>query len=344
MKNLKINQAINYESVLCPICDSNNNHRLFEVSQRIIVECNNCGHEYVNPVPLFSDRDNYFFLSFETDALNTKIDITYINKVLRKYHLINCKVLDLGCGQGRLEYGLIQAGWNQENLYLMDKSKSSLDVAKKMCESVNIIAKDLDEGIGFTNYFDCILMVEFFEDLIHPRESLQIVLDALKEEGLLIIRGLPNNRSFESFLGQERWKMRTFEKHYSFFNPHTFVHFTKHFPNMEILEFGCFLQEGYSFYDIARIGKDIGIIKGSIGTEQYEMHNGKIMGTDKLIDLILTKIRSKDISDYYYSERLPKQQLASLSDKKDIENFFDKIHLDYLLSPDFSVVTKKCKG
>jgi len=342
MKKYRLREQIeSFENVLCPICDSSDFHKLFDIPPRTIVECDKCGHEYVNPLPIFKCKDNYFFPSFEKDALATKIDLTYITRILRKYQLLNCRLLDLGCGQGRIAKGLIQTGLNPENLYLMDRSESSINIIKKMNEPVNIIKKDLDDGIEFTNYFDCIVMVELFEHLIHPKKSLEIILNALKKGGLLVIRSIPNNKSFESFLGKEKWKMRNFEMHYSFFNPETFCRFAEQFSNLEVLEFGCFLQEGYHFYDIIKISRNIGVIKKSIGNDQHEKYNGGLISTSKLTNLLLKKIRRENIIDYYYNDRLPKHQIKNLSSRKDVEKFFNKINLDYFLSPDFSVVARK---
>jgi SAM-dependent methyltransferase len=345
MKTFKTNeQILRYESVLCPVCGRDDFHELFHVTQRTIVECNNCSHEYVNPAPIFASKDNYYFPSLEMDALNTKIDMAYIAKIVKKYQLTNSKLLDLGCGQGRLTQGLIQAGWHPGNLYLMDRSKAALDTAKERYNAVNIIEQDINEGTGFANYFDCVIMVEFLEDLVYPGKALERALDALKPGGIIIIRGLPNNKSLESFIAGENWKMRVFEKHYSFYNPDTFGIFSNHFPNMEILEFGTFLQRGNRFFNLSRIGKNIGLIKRIIRYDQYEKNNGEIIDTKELTRSILEKLKSANINDYCYCQRLPVQQLANLSNAEDIESFFDEMNLDYLLATDFSVIARRCEN
>lgn len=343
-KSKNFREIKRYEPVVCPVCGSADFNQLFYITERTIVECNNCRHEYVNPVPVFVSVDNYYFPSPEEDALNTSIDLVYITKILKKYGLMNGRMLDLGCGRGRLVQGLTGAGWAPQNLYLMDYSNISLDHAKKKYKSVNIIERDINEGIGVRNYFDCILMVEFFEHFPYPGKVSAKVLDALKPGGVLIIKGIPNNRSFESFIAGESWKMRRSVTHYSFFNLDTFGMLAKQYSSMKILEFGTFLQEGYCFYNLARIAKDIGIITSSKGNGKHETYEGEISCTDDLTGLVLAKLKSLNIDDYWYRDRLPLRQFADLANVVDLESFFDKIHLDYYLSPDFSVVARKCEN
>ncbi len=335
------NQQIEYKTITCVVCNSSKNKPLFYIPPRHIVECINCGHEYASSYP---KRLDYFFLTPEENSPGAKIDLCYLTKIFSKYDLVNCKLLDLGCGPGRLEKGLIEAGWDQKNLYLMEVSESSIDVLQKKYPAAHFILGDAEENIGFDNYFDCILMVEFLEDLINPRKVMENALKALKTNGLLIIRGLPNNKSLESFIGKDRWKMRLFECHYHFFNPDTFLVFAKNFPNIQVLEFGCFLQKGFHFYNIQRLAKNIGIIKESINKEQPKSHDGQVIDDSKLTDLVLKKLSSTDFDTYSHKNRIPRQQLDHLSSTREVEEFFDKVHLDYLLSPDFSVIIRKVRG
>lgn len=328
---------VEYRPTTCAVCSSGDYKPLFSIPPRQIVECKNCGHEYVNPISITPTMSDYLFPSSEEDALNTEIEMSYLKRIFKKYNLVNCRLLDLGCGQGRLEQGLIRAGWDQKNLYLMDTSESALDFAQKIYKSAHILLGDAEGGIGFDDYFYCVLMLEVLEDLVNPRKVMENALGALKTGGLVIIRGLPNNKSLEAFIGQAGWKMRTFERHYQFFNPETFSLFAESFPDAEILEFGCFLQEGYRFYDILRIAKDIGVIGGHQG-------HGRVPQTDELTELVLDKLRSTDFDDYAHRERAPLQKLAAFSTTREVEEFFDGAHLDYLLSPDFSVVLRKVKG
>jgi SAM-dependent methyltransferase len=265
--------------------------------------------------------------------LGTEIDLCYLQGVLRAHGLWNSRLLDLGCGQGRLEHGLIGAGWEAQNLYLVDASPAGLDIARTLCPAAHLSLHDVEEGIPFAGPFDCILMVEFLEDLTDPRPVVAAALEALRPGGLLVVRGMPNNESFEAFVGREQWKMRAMDHHYQFLNPRTFARLVDSLPGGEILSFGCFLQPGYRFYHVARIARDLGLVGRHAGPETPT--------AQALADRVLRRIRAVNLDRYPHRERLPVDELAALSTPPQIQAFFDHIHLDYLLAPDFSAVVQR---
>ena len=326
--------------VNCVVCDSNRYTPLFHIPPRRIVTCSNCDHEYVNPIFSPKDIPECIFHSTDESSIGTQTDITYLAKIFHKYDIKERKLLDLGCGLGRLESGLIGLGWAPQSVYLMDNSERNVKVARKKYPLSTVICGDAQERIGFNDYFDCILMVEFLEHLSNPKEALKNALTALKNDGILIIRGLPNNDSLEAFIGRERWKMRQFIHHYHFFNHSTFSTFVKDFADVSVLEFGTFLQEGYHFYDVARIARNIGVVKESRGDEHTTYDDNVIM-TAELTNLVLAKIESVDFEDYKHRDKLPKRQLTLQLSTEDIKNFFNTISLNQFLSPDFSVVMRK---
>jgi len=307
-----------------------------------IVVCDHCGLEYVSPIPLEALTKDYVFPSLDAEALGTEIDLCYLKGIFEKYQLVNCRLLDLGCGPGRLGPGLIKAGWDQKNLYLMDYSEAEINAARMICPSANFLVRDARRAIGYVDYFGCIIMLEFFEDVTDPRRVMRNALDALKVGGLLIIRGMPNNESIEAFVGREKWKMRVVDHHYNFFNPRTFSHFLENFPDAQLLEFGCFLQEGYRFYNVVRIAKDIGLLKGNAYGDG-PMATGALP-RDEIAQRLLNKLKCADFDTYPNRESLPVEEIANLSTLVEIEAFFDRIHLDYRLAPDFSAVIRKTGG
>ena len=332
--------ATDFKSVSCTVCQGRAHQLLFQIPPRIIIKCKDCGHEFVYS---FVSKPEFSFLPWEEDSPETKIDLHYLEKIFSKYNVVKGKLLDLGCGYGRLEKGLIESGWDQENLYLMEVSESCIDVVKKKYPSAHFILGDGEKDIGFDDYFECILMVELLEHVVNPRTVMTNVLKALKTNGLLIIRALPNNKSFEAYVGKDKWRMRLFEQHHHFFNPDTFSIFVKEFPSIQILEFGCFLQEGFHFYNIQRIARNIGIVKDPISNDRYK-NQDDVVPNSELTDLVLNKLKGINFDSYPYKERIPISQLYRLSSTKEVEAFFDKIHLDYRLSPDFSVVIRKVNG
>lgn len=339
----KQKQSMYMVSVNCTVCDSDRYTTLFHIPPRRIVTCAECGHEYVNPIPNPSDIPECRSSPNEEVSIGTQMDIAYLRKVFDRYDVKNGKLLDLGCGQGRLKRGLIGLGWTPEKIYLMDSSERNLDVVGSKYSSSTVICRDAQEGLGFNDYFDCVLMVEFLEHLANPRNVFQNALAALKQGGLMIVRGLPNNDSLEAFIGNGRWRMRQFVHHYHFFNHETFAAFVSNFGDAHILEVGTFLQEGYRFYDIERIARNIGIVKSS-KQDEHTTYDGTVVKTADLINLVLAKMMGIDFGSYKHKDRLPKKQLTAHSSRDDVEEFFNKVSLDQFLSPDFSVVIRKIRG
>ena len=181
-------------------------------------------------------------------------------------------------------------GWNLKNLYFLDISEASINAIQKQYQSAHFVLANAEENIAFNNYFDCILMIEFLEHLANPRKVIANAVKALTSNGILIIRAIPNNKSLESFIGGSQWKMRLFEQHYHFFNPEIFSRLVESFPDTQILEFGCFLQEGYHFYNIQRIAKNIGIMNHSIEDKPQSLAG--MTHVNQLTDLVLRKLRN----------------------------------------------------
>jgi len=329
--------------VSCAVCDSDRCTPLYHIPPRRIVKCSECGHEYVNPIPNQKNVPECVFHPTDEISMGTQIDIVFFERLFDSYGIKQGKLLDLGCGLGRLEDGLIGLGWKAENIYLMDNSERNIKILGEKHPSSTIIFGDVQEGIEFSDYFDCIFMVEFLEHLPNPKKALLNALAALKPDGLIVMRGLPNNNSLESYIGKERWKMRQFIHHYHFFNHDTFALYIKKFAGARILEFDTFLQEGYQFYDIVRIARNIGIINESRENEHVTYEGTKI-NTDELSNIVLDKILSIDYKDYRHRDRLPNNRLSSQSSIEDLEDFFNTISLEQYLSPDISVVIRKVRG
>ncbi len=326
----------------CIVCGCDSSKTVFHIPPKRIVECTRCGHEYVNQIPTKRNK-TCFFPDDDSDKLATEIDVHFLCMVLERQALLNCKLLDLGCGRGRIAAALVENGWEPQNLYLLDQSAHDLEIARRACPGATLIEADIEQDFLLTGAFDCILMFEFLEHMPDPRKALQDAASVLRPGGLLIVRALPNNSSFEAFVAQGMWKMRRYEEHYHFFNLKTFSALVESLENMEILEVGTFLQEGFRFYHSVRIAKNLGIISRVLNDNSCLSCTGQIIQKSVLGDLILEKLRSINSNTYPHIHKLSLNQLYSLSTSTDIEEFFDTIHLDCNLAPDFSLVMRKIK-
>ncbi|HUW30538.1 MAG TPA: class I SAM-dependent methyltransferase [Planctomycetota bacterium] len=326
--------------VRCTVCDSANHRLLFDLPPRWIVLCSECRHEFVNPLPLLAAQREYRYPETER-SVGTLIDLDYIRKIVEKYGLVNCRLIDLGCGEGRLIKGLMEAGFDARNLYLMDRSRAALEHARRKYGSATIIHGDAQEGVDYREHFECALMVEFLEDLEYPEKAVRNALNALEVGGLLIIRGIPNNESLEAFIAQGRWKMRQYDVHYHFFNAATFSRFVARFNGIEVLEYGTFLQPGYRFYHACRIARNIGVIRNSVRDGKYQTYNDENVDHALAAKLVLERLAFVDFGSYIHRERLPLEVLTTAPSVRNLEDFFNIVGLIPRVSPDFSAVIRK---
>ena len=112
---------------------------LYRFPRRTIAQCLSCGHEYVNPVPTVASRAAYSYGAAVGRALNTAIDMGYLNKTVGKYGLQNCSLLDVGRGRGRIARKLIDTGWAPENLQLVDSSEAAVRQAGESLPRTKVV-------------------------------------------------------------------------------------------------------------------------------------------------------------------------------------------------------------
>lgn len=329
-------QDVSYLSSSCAVCNTDTYRPVFLIPPKQIVECHSCGHEYVNPIPLSQHTLDYYFPEGEEYSLGTKIDLHFLASTFARYGIHGGKLLDVGCGQGRLVNGLITSGWNESDLYLMDLSEENLAVAHQKYPQCNIVVGDVRVESGFCDYFDAVIALELLEHLVSPKQAMDNMIRSLKPGGILMLRGLPNNHSLEACLGLDKWRMRQFVDHYQFFNPETFSQFAGQFPHVSLMEFGTFLQEGYQYYDLARFARDVGIIEHSlrITTSAYPSDR-------ELFEQVVQLFEGSRLAQYPHLDRLLTHGSPYGSSITDLELFLNRVSLDYLLAPDFSAVIRK---
>lgn len=111
-------------------------------------------------------------------------------RVIEKY----CKgekVLDLGCGSGRISDALFKKGYNVEGI---DISKMLIEKAKKRNKNIKFSVGDANK-LTLSKKYDTIILYGILEYLqINPSEMLEKLKNNLKENGRIII-GVPNTNS-----------------------------------------------------------------------------------------------------------------------------------------------------
>jgi len=314
---------------VCPACGLRRSAWRFHIPPRRIVACTSCHHEYVCSLD-WDQQPSYVFAPDEADSINTDIDISYLLSVFERYCLFGCRLLDIGCGRGRIETRLLGLGWQPEQLHVIDASPDSVRHVREQLGLRNAQCRDAEAGLDSSWSCDCVLMIELLEHLWSPHKAIENAVKCVKPGSILIVRGVPNCDSLEAFLGAEKWKMRQVNSHVHFFCPDSMRSFLSRCAGIELLEWGCFLQPGYRFFDIRRVARNIGISTDVLCKRDAEVQ-----------EALLRHIRNAPLQSYKYWSQAGVSRVKDIHSAGDLEEYFDAVNLDYQISPDLGVVLRK---
>lgn len=140
---------------------------------------------------------NYSFWSNSKNVSNSKFTTPLPSReFLMKYIPNGGKVLDLGCGYGRLTKSLVDYGYK---VIGVDISKPLIDQAKKLCPNdLFRVSSVQDYNPEHDGPFDAILILAVIENIISLKEREDLakkVSKSLKKDGILLI---------ETFIYDER--------------------------------------------------------------------------------------------------------------------------------------------
>jgi 2-polyprenyl-3-methyl-5-hydroxy-6-metoxy-1,4-benzoquinol methylase len=314
----------------CPACGEDDHEVRFHIPPRIIAGCHVCGHEYVvSPLP---DQNpvHYSFRADEADSINTDIDLGYLLSVFQRYGLVGCRLLDVGAGHGRVESRLLRLGWPPDALHVVDVDPNNVCHLQRVAGLKNARREDASRGLHAEAPYNCILMIEFLEHVWSPFHVLRSAAKALVPGGLLIVRAVPNVDSLEAWLASDRWKLRSIESHLGFFSRTSMQRLIARVPGLEIIEWGCFLQPGFRFFDWRRVARNIGILpNATAGTEQ------------DLQRTLLKRLAEAPLHQYPNFRALGPEPIEELRTVEDVGVFFDRINLNFQVSPDLGAVIRK---
>ncbi len=186
------------------------------------------------------DYENYY-----TDSVNTA---KWISAFFAKYiELKNIKILDWGCGPGRVIRHLPNAIGNGSEYYGTDYNKQSIDWCSKNLPEINFNCNNLEAKLPYQNdFFDAIYGISIFT---HLSEQMHYdwyaeLYRVLKPNGVMLLTTQGDNfkvKLIDSELSKYnndelviRDKVKEGHRMFSAFHPTVFMQ--KLFGNAEILE------------------------------------------------------------------------------------------------------------
>lgn len=137
-------------------------------------------------------QEEEYFLPYhwfmKRDSFGGRIYFGYLDLVLEILgpNLIGQKILDAGCGDGRMAYELLKKG---AQVWGIDYSRRAISFAKILVPEVNFEVGDIKKLPFEKNFFDKIVLIEVLEHIL-PSEIPLVLSElkrVLKEKGELII-------------------------------------------------------------------------------------------------------------------------------------------------------------
>lgn len=211
-----------------------------------LVKCRNCGLVYVNPRPTkaaisryYPEEIYYAYRPYEDERkrpLKERIKglmMEYIGdypiknkeKVLIRWiarfsaliwensvsvvvpYKRGGRVLDIGCGTGKLLDWLKRHGWQ---VYGVETSKKAAEYGNSF--GLNIFNGELIEAKFSSEFFDVVVINQVLEHLYDPKGTLREIHRILKRDGMLIV-GVPNIDSYEARVFGRYWSLLDIPRH-----------------------------------------------------------------------------------------------------------------------------------
>ncbi len=213
-------------SVVCHVCNSNDNKRLYTKYGFSMVLCRDCGYHFINPRPRPEFLHEYYSKSKASVYFQEKIIKPSLAKREKKIFLPRLskieeyvkkkgRVLDVGCSIGIFLSEAKKRGWIPFGIEFSEK-------AALECESKGIpISRVPIESSDFQpESFDAITMWETLEHVFDPQAVLLSVLRLLRKDGVLLMT-MPNIEGADfRILGPAHTNIAP-PAHLNFFSPST---------------------------------------------------------------------------------------------------------------------------
>lgn len=219
-----------------------------------VVGCRNCGFHSLNPIP--NDEElKFIYSNYASDGNrieveNYRIKNVYLNKIkLIEKYTQGTKILDIGAGIGGFVRVSQDAGYTTTGLEMEDEQ---VKLAKKVF-NVNLINDKLESFFIKNNVkYDVVFLHHVLEHFQYPKESLVLIKNMLKKDGILLIE-VPNDFFIVSEVLEIRLGILTPKKHR---NPYHHISFFSPITLKKLVEVA-----GYNILEINDKNKNINLLQ-----------------------------------------------------------------------------------
>lgn len=189
--------------MMCPICKNSDEKLIKNSFLPKFCYCTVCGGHFLVGEDFASYPEEYFFETSKPSLVAKMaaliLDFFYILRVNEIKKLLkdknNSKVLDYGCGSGKLVEALIKKGINAIGF---EPSEGARNITHKKNLPVYNEIKTVEGG------YDLVMFWHSLEHAGNPFEIIEKTKEYLNQNGKLLI-AVPNAASFESQIAKGKW-------------------------------------------------------------------------------------------------------------------------------------------
>lgn len=213
------------EYIKCLLCGSNRQTKLFkapgdpveEFGYFQVVKCNQCGIVFTNPRPTKKEIEKFYSQKYYGEenkrfwALFEKGIELFRDKRIKdiKKFKSGGRILDIGCGRGKMLIKLEKKGWQVYGTELSERS--AFFALEKL--GLNIFTGDFIKAGYPSDFFDCITMWHILEHLDDPVAVMKEVHRIIKSDGVLVI-AVPNYGGLQAVISRSEWFHLDVPRHY----------------------------------------------------------------------------------------------------------------------------------
>jgi SAM-dependent methyltransferase len=190
------------------------------------VRCLHCDHLYLNPRPEKSMMtviypENYYSFSLTKKkpviAMPAKRMVDYsLVRLVKGIYGLDGRILDVGCGDGRLLEIFKAEKGNRWELYGVDIDEKAKEMAEE--KGVTVFLGSIEDISLPENYFDVVIMQQLIEHTFDPEKALEESFKSLKKGGLIVLE-TPTAPSLDFRLFKKRyWGGYHYPRHFNIFN------------------------------------------------------------------------------------------------------------------------------
>ena len=218
--------------MFCILCGSKDLREQYSVREShhkreefALVKCQRCDMIQTSPRLGSSEIAVYYeepYCNKGDDKFKSVFEAVEIFFRVRRARFINSltpapgRILDIGCGRGKMLSVLSERGWEAHGCELNDRRA----IQARKNKNLAIYTGEF-EKINFPEaYFDVITLWHVLEHLPDPKTALRKIGRILKGKGLLVIE-VPNIASWQSGLFKKHWFHIDAPRHYAHFSPDT---------------------------------------------------------------------------------------------------------------------------